>query len=140
MRVIPTPSAQMSGFRQSLGNNGQQDGQRRMKEMALPKDSFQHDIRESVVENWRMFLRNMEASLDRVEEDINEASTLAGVCTSEWCEATEHVIDELGNQLFSISEPRWASEEDSRKLKALKRRVHDLYANYTQVYQKAASA
>jgi hypothetical protein len=26
------------------------------------------------------------------------------------------------------AEPRWSSEEDSKKLKELKRRVHDLYA------------
>jgi hypothetical protein len=108
--------------------------------MVLPKDSFQNDVQGSVVENWRMFLGNMETSLSRLEEGINEASEMAGVCTSEWCEATEHVIDDLSNQLFSISEPRWVSEEDSKKLKALKRRVHDLYANYKQVYEKAASA
>jgi len=108
--------------------------------MALPKDSFQHNVQESVVENWRVFLRNLEASLDQVEKGIDEAASMAGVCTSEWCQATEHVIDELSNQLFSISEPRWASEENSKKLKELKRRVHDLYANYKQVYEKAASA
>ncbi len=54
------------------------------------------------------------------------------VCTSEWCEATEHVIDDLSNSLFSISEPRWASEEEGQKLKQLKRRVHDLYAKYRE--------
>jgi hypothetical protein len=107
--------------------------------MVMPRDSFQNNIREGVVENWRMFLKNMELSLDRLEKGIEEASEVAGVCTAEWCEATEYVIDDLSNQLFSISEPRWSSEEDSRKLKALKRRVHDLYADYKEVYEKAAS-
>jgi len=51
-------------------------------------------------------------------------------CTGEWCEATEHVIDELSKSLFAISEPRWSSEEDSKKLKTPKRRVHDLYGKY----------
>jgi len=37
---------------------------------------------------------------------IEEAKKLAGVCTNEWCEAIEHVIDDLNNALFSISEPR----------------------------------
>ena len=44
--------------------------------------------------------------------------------------ATEHVIDELGNWMFSISEPTGASDEDTGKLKALKRRLRDLYAKY----------
>ena len=33
-------------------------------------------------------------------------------------------------RLFSISEPKWAPEEDSKRLKAMKRRVHDLYGKY----------
>lgn len=61
---------------------------------------------------------------------------MASICTDEWCNATEHVIDDLSNSLFSISEPRWLNEEDSRRIKAMKRRLHDLYANYREVYQK----
>jgi hypothetical protein len=52
------------------------------------------------------------------------------VCTDEWCMATEHVIDDLSNWMFSISEPTGASDEDTGKLKALKRRLRDLYAKY----------
>jgi hypothetical protein len=85
-----------------------------------------------------MFLENMEESINRIESGIKEASEMASVCTSEWCEATEHVIDELSNQLFSISEPRWGSQEDSNKIRELKRRVHDLYANYKEVYSKVS--
>ena len=69
------------------------------------------------------FSKNAEGALPYV-------ISLSEKCTGEWCEATEHVIDELSNSLFSISEPRWSSEEDSKKLKALKRRIHDLYAKY----------
>ena len=38
-----------------------------------------------------------------------------------------------------MSEPRGSSEEDSKRIKALKKRVHDLYANYREVYKKAKS-
>jgi len=69
----------------------------------------------------------MEESLDMLEKEIDEAADMSEICTAEWCEATEHVVDELNNSLFSIREPRWSSEEDSKKLK---RRVHDLYAKY----------
>ena len=48
----------------------------------------------------------------------------------------EHVIDELSNSLFSISEPRWTNDEDSKKIKTLKRRVHDLYAKYKTTANK----
>ena len=73
------------------------------------------------------------SALNILEKDLDEAAEMSEKCTGEWCEATEHVIDELSNSLFSISEPRWSSEEDSKKLKALKRRIHDLYAKYKSV-------
>ena len=98
--------------------------------MAMPKDSFQADIQQEVLENWKTFASNLEKSLKMLEEGIDEASEMREICTSEWCVATEHVIDELSNSLFSISEPSWASEEDSKKIKALKKRLHDLYAKY----------
>lgn len=98
--------------------------------MAMPKDSFQTDIQNNLVSTWRQFIENMEESLSMLEKAIDEAAEMTTICTSEWCEATEHIIDELGNSLFSISEPRWAPDEDSRKIKELKRRLHDLYAKY----------
>ena len=101
--------------------------------MALPKDSFQVNLRNQITEGWRDFIRSMEESLNMLEKDIDEAAEMSEKCTGEWCEATEHVIDELSNSLFSISEPHWSSEEDSKKLKALKRRVHDLYVKYKAV-------
>ena len=96
----------------------------------MPKDSFQADIQQEVIETWRTFVNNMEKSLEMLENGINEASEMTEICTSEWCVATEHVIDELSNSLFSISEPNWASDEDSKKIKALKKRLHDIYAKY----------
>ena len=74
-----------------------------------------------------------------LEQDIDEAAGMADTCTAEWCQATEHVIDELSNALFSISEPRWANDEDSAKIKQLKRKVHDLYADYRAVSRDAAA-
>lgn len=94
--------------------------------MPLVKDTIQKEV----VEGWRVFVNNLERSLDLLEKDIEEAAEMAALCTSEWCTATEHVIDEISNALFSISEPRWISEKDSQKLRKLKRRLHDLYAKY----------
>ena len=104
--------------------------------MSMPKD----EIHREYVRAWRTYLNSLEQALSKLEADINEASEMAGVCTDEWCQATEHVIDELSNALFSISEPRWSDKEDSAKIKQLKRRVHDLYADYRNVYTKANAA
>jgi hypothetical protein len=98
--------------------------------MGVPRDSFQNNIQENVIESWGQFISNMEDSLNILEDGINQAEEMQDVCTSEWCEATEHVIDDLSNWIFSISEPRWSSDEDSRRIKRLKRRLHDLYAKY----------
>ena len=100
--------------------------------MPMPRNAFNPAVEESLVQNWRQFMDNVEKSLDLVEEQLNEASEMTEICTSEWCEATEHVIDDLSNFLFSISMPRAASEEDSKRLKDLKKRLHDLYAQYKQ--------
>ncbi|MBN1848144.1 MAG: hypothetical protein JW932_06120 [Deltaproteobacteria bacterium] len=102
--------------------------------MPMPKHSRYLDLQESIVQNWRNFMDNMETSLNMLDKEIDEAAQMQSICTSEWCEATEHVIDELGNSLFSISEPRWGPEEDSLRIKELRKRLHDLYARY-----KAAS-
>ena len=98
--------------------------------MALPKDSFQTRMQDQIVEGWRDFIKSMEESLNILEKDLDEAAEMSEKCTGEWCEATEHVIDEPSNSLFSISEPRWSSEKDNKKLKTLKRRVHDLYRKH----------
>jgi Mg2+ and Co2+ transporter CorA len=98
--------------------------------MVMPRDSFKADVQDNIMEGWRLFINNMEKSLELLEQNIDEAAQMSETCTSEWCEATEHVIDEIANSLFSISEPNWSSGEDSKKIKELKRRVHDLYAKY----------
>jgi phage shock protein A len=101
--------------------------------MRLIKENFEKET----LNAWQTYLDALEKSIDQLEKDIDEASAMSAVCTSEWCEATEHVIDELNNALFSISEPRWASDAASRKLKQLKRRVYDLYADYKAIPKAA---
>ena len=102
--------------------------------MAMPKDEIQSEV----VKAWQHYINALENSLDLLEKDIEEARDMAGRCTGEWCEATEHVIDELNNALFYISEPRWAEPADTQKLKKLKRRIYDLYVNYKGVFAKVS--
>ena len=102
--------------------------------MSMPKDEIQQEMADA----WLTYMEALEKSLDIIERDIEEAKEMAGVCTQEWCNATEHIFDELGNALFSISEPRWSSDEDSKRIKLLKRRLYDIYVNYRGVYSNAA--
>lgn len=78
-------------------------------------------------ESWRVFSESMHDSLERLEEIINDITELRQVCRDEWCEATECMLDEATVAAFAISEPRWASPEDSKKLRDLKKRIHDLH-------------
>jgi hypothetical protein len=93
-------------------------------------------VREKVFEGWRSFVDNLEESLDLLEKEIDFTSKMVKACTLEWCEASERAIDDVSNSLFSISEPSWLSDEDSKKLKALRRRVHDVYSKYKAAASK----
>jgi hypothetical protein len=101
--------------------------------MVLPKDAFQMRVQNQVLDSWRELVSSIERSVVLLEQGLDEAAEMRDICTDEWCVATEHVLDDLSNALFSISEPRWASDEDSRKIKDLKGRVHELYSKYKAV-------
>lgn len=103
--------------------------------MTMPRDEIYTEMSSA----WETYLTALETSINLLEKDIEEAKELAGVCTAEWCTATEHVFDDLNNALFSISEPRWLDEEASRRIKTLKRKIYDIYVNYRGVYQTAAA-
>ena len=100
--------------------------------MALPDEI----VRKQVYEGWKSFVENLEKSLELLEKEINFTSKMVNACTLEWCEATERALDEISNSLFSISEPAWVTDEDSRKLKALKRKVYEVYAAYKSAAKK----
>lgn len=57
---------------------------------------------------------------------------MARVFTDEWRRAKENVLDELAKVVYSISEPRWLTNEDSLKIKCLRERIHNLYAGYNK--------
>jgi len=96
----------------------------------------QNEMMESFMRAHRDFMTNLGDSTNLLEKDITEAAEMGKICTDEWCLATEHTLDELANMIFSISEPRWATNEDSQKIKKLRHRVHDLYAKYKSVTTK----
>ena len=97
--------------------------------MALEREDFEKET----LDAWRVFVNSLDQSIVRLEQDLKEGKEMLDICTDEWCRATEHYIDDIGNALFSISEPRWASQEDSKRIKDLKRRLHDIYAEYKSI-------
>ncbi len=93
----------------------------------------QNEMTDSFLIAHREFMTNLEHSLALIEEEINEAAEVQEICTGEWCIATEGTLDELAKFIYSISEPRWIPDEDSKTLLNLRRKVHDLYAKYKSV-------
>ena len=77
--------------------------------------------------SWNVFSDSYEESLNRLEEIVNDVDDLRRVCSDEWCEATECLLGEATIAAFAISEAHWASEEDSKRLRNLKKTIHDLH-------------
>jgi len=100
--------------------------------MSMPKDEIQSEVQSA----WKNYMESLHKAVSMLDDQIKEASEMADQCTSEWCQATEHVLDDLSNDLFSISEPRWADPEDSKKIKDMKHRIHDIYSIYRGIAQK----
>jgi hypothetical protein len=88
---------------------------------------------QSLDEGWCNYVEGLQKSLANLEKDVDEAASMSNSCTKEWCEAVEHVIDELANAIYSIHEPTFISKEQSKLLKDLRRKVHDLYYKYKVV-------
>jgi DNA-binding ferritin-like protein (Dps family) len=93
----------------------------------------QTKMMESFLVSHREFMANLDKSLALLEKNVGDATDLGKVCTDEWCSFTEDLLDDLAKMVYSISEPRWVTDQDSKKLKGLRQRVHDLYANYKKV-------
>jgi len=93
----------------------------------------QTKMMESFLESHREFMDNLDKSLSLLEKNVGDAADLEKVCTDEWCRFTEDLLDDLAKAVYSISEPRWVTDQDSKKLRELRQRVHDIYATYKKV-------
>jgi hypothetical protein len=104
-----------------------------VKKMNFSKDSYQVNAQNKIMEGWRMFINSIKESLDSLERGIDQADEMDDLYTPEWHIANEHIMDELNDRIFSISEPYWSSDDDTRRLRALKKKFHDLYARYKAI-------
>ncbi len=83
---------------------------------------------------WKDFSESFEDSLRELERTINNISYLREVCRDALLEATECRLGEATAAAFAISEPHWASGEDTKKLRDLRKRLHDLYLDSKPVH------
>lgn len=97
----------------------------------------QKEMVESFLLAHREFMSNLNDSIDIIERDIQEAADFDKECTGEWCTTMETSIDELAKFIYSISEPRWLSEEDSQTIRDMRHRIHDIYARFKGINARA---
>jgi hypothetical protein len=94
----------------------------------------QKDMENSMLLVHRRFVTGLEDSIAILEKDLGEADEMEHVCTDEWCQAIEDYIDDLHKNVYSISEPRWATAEDSEKIRELRKRIKKLYTKYEKIH------
>jgi hypothetical protein len=93
----------------------------------------QIEMEETMLRAHREFVKNLEKSLEILDREIGDAAEMTQICTDEWCLSTEMAVDEIAKIIYSMSEPRWLTVDDSKGISKLRKRVHDIYANYKQV-------
>ena len=94
-------------------------------------NSTYSDVQNGLSQAWLSYLENLEKAIEDVRASIKETAAMQSACTAEWCTATEHLIDELHNAIFSIHEPRFLPQEESKRLKVLRKEIRELYADYS---------
>jgi len=94
--------------------------------MAQTKKSIEKDAMRS----WTSDLSTLEQALRQMEKGIQDSISVTSACTNEWCESVEAVIDELTDAIYSLKVPRWADQEQSTRVKNLKKKAREVYAQY----------
>ena len=82
---------------------------------------------------WGVFMDGLEKSIRMLDEKLTEAEQMSTQVTGEWAVAIEHVMDDLENFVFSISEPRGSSEAYSKRLRDLRHRLHEHYVRFKSI-------
>jgi hypothetical protein len=96
---------------------------------AINKDDLQCCINDA----WMVFVDGLESSLRMLDEKLSEAEGMSLEVTGEWAAAIDHVMDDLSNFVFSISEPRGSSDAYSQKIKGLRHRLYDYYSRFQSI-------
>ena len=82
---------------------------------------------------WHTYMENLFASMQTMEQAVNEAAEMPMDCTETWCSNARALLDDLNHQIFSIHEPKWSTPEDSARIKAMKKKIYDIYARLATI-------
>ena len=93
----------------------------------------QIEMEETKLVAHRDFIKGLGESLDMLNKEIDDAAEMTQICTDEWCMSTEMALDEIAKIIYSICEPRWLTDDDSKKISQMRHRVHDIYSMYKSV-------
>ncbi len=97
----------------------------------------QREMVESFLMAHQDFMKGLDNSFIVMERDLSEAADFDAKCTGEWCRTTENTIDELAKFVYSISEPRWFTDQDSKMISDLRHRIHDIYAKFRGISSRS---
>ncbi len=93
-------------------------------------------LQETLVGAQKEFINQIEEAINRLEAEMKEASEVESAGHPEWERSIGGYIDELHRVIFSLAEPRYGSEEDHKKIAALRKRLKDLYAEFKNMAKK----
>lgn len=97
----------------------------------------QREMVESFQMAHRDFMKGLDSSFKIIERDLAETAEFDAQCTGEWCRTMENTIDELAKIVYSISEPRWLTDQDSTHIRDMRLRIHDLYAKFKGISSRS---
>lgn len=98
----------------------------------------QKEMENTMLQAHREFVHFLTKSMEIIKQELAEAGEMTDICTDEWCKSTEVAIDDIHKQVYSIHEPRFATKEDSDKIRQLRQQVKDLYVTFRGISAKAA--
>jgi hypothetical protein len=105
----------------------------RNTEMAKLDDAIQGGVYQPMENAWHVYMENLFASMQKMEQTVNEAAEMPMDCTEAWCTNARALLDDLNHQIFSIHEPKWSTDKDSDRIKAMKRKIYDIYARLASI-------
>ena len=101
--------------------------------MSKLDDAIQASVHAPMSEAWRTYTENLHRSMQKLEQTVNEAAEMPMDCTEDWCANARALLDDLNYQIFAIHEPKWSTPEDAARIRAMKRKIYDIYARLATI-------
>lgn len=96
-------------------------------------DAIQGGVEAPLDDAWHTYMQNLFASMQKMEQAVNEAAEMPMDCTETWCSNARALLDDLNHQIFSIHEPKWSTPEDTARIKTMKKKIYDIYARLASI-------